>query len=228
MRENAMKRGTIVVFAMTIACARKSETVDTSHAAPAAASDPATAAPRRADTPATTSRADTTPPVTGAARAAAGDAKKTPRTREKKTDSARPTPAPASDTVRGIVAIVGTEHDKRVIVRPSGERAITLTGTDALLVGRAAGADVWVAGTRGEGNTLSVSQFAVRTVDGIAAVDGMLTAEGERLVLVTPDGQRHIIAHAPDALRKHIGGRVWISGNLDQGLAAYGVIRDKP
>jgi hypothetical protein len=64
-------------------------------------------------------------------------------------------------------------------------------------------------------------------VDGIAAVDGTLASDGGQLVLVTPDGKRHTIAHAPDALRRLVGGRVWISGNLSQGLVAYGVIRDK-
>ena len=64
---------------------------------------------------------------------------------------------------------------------------------------------------------MTVTQFAVRTVDGIPALDGTLAAEGERLVLVTADGQRHPIAHPPDALRAHVGGRVWVSGNLAQG-----------
>jgi hypothetical protein len=130
------------------------------------------------------------------------------------------------DTLRGIVAVVGTEHDKRVIIRPPGGRAITLIGPQAALVGRASGAEVWVSGTS-ELGALAVTAFSVRTVDGIAAVDGTLMTEGNGLVLQTPDGKRHPIANPPESLRQHIGGRVWISGNLNQGPVAYGIIQDK-
>jgi hypothetical protein len=220
-----MKRGTIVVVAV-LACTRRGETVDTSRAAPVAGSSPTTDSVARVDT--TTGRIDSASSARGASATPPIKAKGTAPTAPTQRDSAPPVQVTASDTIRGIVAVVGTEHDKRVIVRPSGERAITLSGTDAMLVGRAAGAEVWVAGTRGDRNTLEVSQFAVRTVDGIPALDGMLVADGDRLVLVTPDGKRHVIAHVPDALRQHVGGRVWISGNLDQGPVAYGIIRDKP
>ena len=131
------------------------------------------------------------------------------------------------DTLRGIVAVVGTEHDKRVVIRPTGERAVTLAGSEATLVGRASGAEVWVSGTR-EAGAFTVAQFAVRTVDGISALDGTLATEGNGLVLLTSDGKRHAIANPPDALRQHVGGRVWISGNLNQGPVAYGIIKDKP
>ena len=105
---------------------------------------------------------------------------------------------------------------------------MTLLGAQATLVGRASGAEVWVSGARNERGALTVERFSVRTVDGIGATDGTLAADGDRLVLVTPDGQRHPIAHPPDALRRHVGGRVWISGDLNQGPVAFGIIQEKP
>ena len=118
--------------------------------------------------------------------------------------------------------------DKRVVIRPPGGRAVTLAGPQASLVGRTSGADVWVAGAPSEGGTFTVSEFAVRSVDGVAALDGTLTSEGNGLVLITADGKRHVVANPPDALRQHVGGRVWISGNLSQGPVAYGIIQEKP
>jgi hypothetical protein len=223
--EEPMKRGTIVVVAVIAACARKTDSVDTSRAvvgdsttmARAQVSVPDTGAGARADS------AVAPPKTSGSQPSGAGPTKSAPASPA----PASPSPA-SSDTVRGIVAVVGTEHEKQVIVRPPGARAITLTGPQALLVGRTAGADVWVAGTRGERNALAVTRFAVRTVDGIAAVDGTLTDDGGRLVLATPEGQRHAVANPPEALRQHVGARVWISGNLSQGPVAYGIIQDKP
>src|SRR4051812_23939475 len=56
------------------------------------------------------------------------------------TKTALPPPPPsktptAADTARGIVAVVGTDRDKHVIVRPAGESSISLTGPIATLVG---------------------------------------------------------------------------------------------
>jgi hypothetical protein len=141
----------------------------------------------------------------------------------------RRTAAATGDTLRGIIAVVGTDRDHHVIVRPAGGDPVTLTGAEADLAARAAGADVWVEGWRDERTTtMSVTRFAVRAVDGIPAVDGTLAAADGGLVLITPDGTRHAIAHVPDALRERIGARVWISGKLDQGPVSFGVIQAKP
>lgn len=218
-----MKRGAIVVVAVIAACARKVDSVDTSRSA-------GDSVPR--------STAPIAVPDTGGA-ARTDSIVKTPRTagsrppdraeRTTPTSNVPPsTPTAGSDTLRGIIAIVGTEHEKQVIIRPPGARAVTLTGPRALVVGRTSGADVWVAGTRGDRNSLEVTRFAVRTVDGIAAIDGTLADDGGRLVLVTPDGQRHSVANPPEALRRHVGARVWISGNLNQGPVSYGIIQERP
>ena len=207
-----MTRGILLSLVITAACARRAENGDTTRAKPDTVAGPQTAprdsaspnpAPRPAS-PAASSRDSSTIPV------------KSPTMGQ----------AVAMDTLRGIVAVVGTEHDKHVVIRPAGGRAVTLSGPQATLVGRASGADVWVSGTSDAG-AFSVTEFAVRTVDGIAALDGTLMTEGNTLALKTPDGKRHPIANPPEALRQHIGGRVWISGNLNQGPVAYGIIQDK-
>jgi len=134
----------------------------------------------------------------------------------------------ASDTLRGVVAVTGTDRDKHVVIKPAGGgRSVTLSGPEAATVARAAGATVWVKGTRDASGGMAVSSFVVRTVDGMAATDGTLALDGGQLVLVTPDGARHVVAHAPPVLRDHVGARVWISGDLSKGPAAWGIIADK-
>ncbi len=121
--------------------------------------------------------------------------------------------------------MVGSVPITQVVLRPPAGRSITLTGPLADEIRSASGADVWVRGRRVDDRTFEVSSYAVRTVDGVPAVTGTLTADGNRLVLVDDVGRRHVVASPPASLREHVGGRVWISGDLSTGLAAYGVLR---
>ena len=94
-----------------------------------------------------------------------------------------------TDSVRGIVSVVGTAQESRVVLRPPrGGRSVTLIGPEARTVGRLSGADVLAIGTRDEHGQLRVSRFTVRTVDGNIALDGTLIARGTRLLVVTRDG----------------------------------------
>lgn len=131
----------------------------------------------------------------------------------------------ASDTARGRVAVVGSVPVTQVVLRPAAGRSITLTGPLADEIRAASGADVWVRGRRVGERTFEVARYAVRTVDGVPAVTGTLTTDGNRLLLVDDDGGRHVVANPPQSLRDLAGSRVWISGDLSTGLAAYGVLR---
>jgi hypothetical protein len=136
-------------------------------------------------------------------------------------------PTASSDTARGIVAVVGSLPITEVILRPASGRPITLSGPLAKEIGVASGADVWVRGRRVDARTIDVAGYAVRSVDGVTAITGTLTADGDRLVLVTDDGRRHAIARPPSPLREHVGARVWITGDLGSAINAYGVLRPR-
>jgi hypothetical protein len=137
----------------------------------------------------------------------------------------KPVPPPASeDTVRGIVSVVGTARDHRVMVAPQGGgRRVEITGPVAALVGHAAGADVWVAG-RGTGTSVEATRFVVKTVDGASAIDGTLRTEGANLFIVTADGTRTRIAAPPPPLVGRDGARVWITGDPSKAVASFGFI----
>jgi hypothetical protein len=142
--------------------------------------------------------------------------------------SQRPSPpVAASDTARGIVAVVGAVPITEVVLRQPAGRPVTLTGPLAREIGVASGADVWVRGRRVNERTIDVASYEVRSVDGVTAITGTLTADGDRLVLVTEDGRRHAIARPPTPLRAHVGARVWITGDLGAAINAYGVLRPR-
>lgn len=149
---------------------------------------------------------------------------KTSGTRTGGTTPGTSTPTVGPDSVRGIVAVVGTSLEKMVMVAPpGGGRRIEITGPIATLVGRASGADVLVTGTP-SGTTLEATRFVVRTVDGAQAIDGTLKTEGGSLYIVTANGTRTRIATPPPPLVGHDGARVWITGDPSRGVASFGFI----
>jgi hypothetical protein len=127
----------------------------------------------------------------------------------------------AADTARGIVEIVGAEPITSVRIATADGR-LTLTGPDADGLRLAAGTEVWVAGTREAGDGFRIEAFAVRAIDGMAAVDGILELDGDAAVLVTRTGDRVRFAPAPAGLRPLEGRRVWIAGPAGGEPQAWG------
>ena len=227
---------TIFVMPLAAACARGSSD---SARTPADSTKPAAGAldtaprPSVADTHAAPVSTPAAPATGNAPRASGGStvAAKPPGRRPSGTPPAAPARsepnAPSLDTVRGIVAVVGAVPITHVVVRPPGGGSITLQGPLAREVGVASGADVVVRGRRTGDRAIEVSGYEVRTVDGVTAITGMLTAEGDRLVLVTDAGRRYPIARPPAPLREHVGARVWVTGDPSTTIASYGVLRPK-
>jgi hypothetical protein len=214
-----------------MACARGSsdERTDTltATAIPPADTTPVTVTPTPAQTPPATPPAGSSESPRGGApsmRPNPGQGAAAPPA-PPPSSSGAPAGAAASDTARGRVAVVGSTPITQVVLRPAAGRSITLTGPLADEIRAASGADVWVRGRRVDERTFEVARYAVRTVDGVTAITGTLSSDGDRLVLVDDDGRRHVVANPPSALREHVGARVWISGDLATGLTAYGVLR---
>jgi len=136
-----------------------------------------------------------------------------------------PAAAPAADSLRGTVEVVGSEPATSVaLLMDGGARAVTLEGERPLL-DRLAGLEVAVWGSFVRPGVFRVDRVAVRTADGVAAVDGVLAREGGGWVLVTGDGRRVPVPHLPEALREMAGARVWLAGPLDRPPNSSGVIR---
>lgn len=151
--------------------------------------------------------------------------------------AARGVPAAArevgADSLRGIVQLVGTEPGVVTLVRvgAGGTPLAVLDGGDAALRA-AAGLEVVVYGARGGTSdalpvktpAFGVRRFAVRAVDGAAAVDGVLVRDGATLMLQFADGTRAPLVAPPLAFRELVGARVYWVGPLDVAPRAYGIL----
>lgn len=129
------------------------------------------------------------------------------------------------DTLRGTLRITGSEPGVVYVVVDAAARSTELEGDRALLE-RLAGLEVAVEGEAVAGVPFRVVRVAVRAVEGVAAVDGVLAREGGRDVLVMHDGTRRPVARLPQALRGRTGARVWLAGPLEGDIDSFGVISD--
>ena len=134
--------------------------------------------------------------------------------------------APAADSLRGTIEVVGSEPATSVaLLLDGGARAVTLEGERPLL-DRLAGLEVAVWGAPLRARVFRVDRVAVRASGGVAAVDGVLAREEGGWVLVTEDGRRIPVPHLPESLRGMARARVWLAGPLDRPPNASGVIVD--
>lgn len=154
----------------------------------------------------------------------------TPGTPARPTDLAKtvpPSPVPAGervDSVRGVVSVVGTSFERRVMVAVAGtNRRVEITGRLASLIGHVAGADVSVAGNA-SGSQLDATSFLVRAVDGQPAIDGTLKTETDGVYILSAGGTRTRITAPPPPLKGRDGARVWVTGDPARGVSSFGFI----
>lgn len=145
-----------------------------------------------------------------------------------------PEPETRPDTLRGTVAVVGADPATYVTLR-RGDAAeeLILVGEHERALARLAGMEIWVEAVPAEGPiprpTVHVLRYAVRAMDDLPAVDGVLTRDDEgRYVLRLADGSRRVIQQPPEALRHQLGARVWVAGPPDRSPQAYGIITPPP
>ena len=139
----------------------------------------------------------------------------------------------AADSVRGIVARVGSDPGSVLTVRASDGYTCALQMTPPVAV---EGLEVAFWGAKSSASvampgvscTLIVDRFAVRAVDGTAAVDGTLLQTGTTYAIVLASGRRLTLSHVPKALLALSGARIYWAGAVDQAPAAYGVLEPNP
>ena len=138
-----------------------------------------------------------------------------------------------SDSVRGIVERVGSDPTTLLVVRGTDGAACALhmtappafEGLEVTLWGRR---DLTSATMMpGVSCSFAAERYAVRAVDGIAAVDGMLRIAGSSYAIET-EGARRPLRDVPATLRTQVGARIYWAGPLDRAPAAYGVLTPAP
>jgi hypothetical protein len=126
-----------------------------------------------------------------------------------------------SDSLAGIVQVVGVAASPRIVLVREGTPTLTLVGPASLA--NLNGLKIGVVG-QVDGSKLAVSRFTVLEANGVSATDGRLIAEGDDLYLETADHVRHRLVNPSPRLRERVGHRVWVSGPLDKEPVAYGFI----
>lgn len=122
------------------------------------------------------------------------------------------------------MSITGTGFEQQIMLVRSGAPGLRL-----LAAPPDSGALLHVAGmeiaARGDvsGSAMRLRSFTVTRAGATPVVDGVLRLDGNHLVLETATG-RLALGNPPTAFRQLVGARVWISGSLDTGPNAYGVI----
>lgn len=150
------------------------------------------------------------------------------------TPSARPLADVASvpaDSLRGVVQRVGAEPQTQLTARGADGATCVLRfpavtpGIEGLEV------TLWGARTTGVepragGATcvLAVTRYAVRAVDGVPAVDGILLLSETSYALDLAGGARPQVWNVPPTLKGQVGARIFWAGPLDRAPVAYGVL----
>ena len=145
-----------------------------------------------------------------------------------------PSRAPATDTLRGTVRLVGSEPGLLVLEATTGAVSdVTGASLDALRA--AEGLEVMLVGRAGAPTGLTPSRigfdivrFAVRRAAGVPAIDGILVRTGESFALRLVDGTVVPLTYMPEGLRGAVGARIYLAGPLDDAPRAYGVLAAAP
>jgi len=153
------------------------------------------------------------------------------RTASSSSHATTPGHAIAADTVRGIVAITGSEQLTTMQLTTSTGSGWQLVGDSLQTLRAAVGLEIMVRGvalatdpTARPNAQFAVGRFVVRRADGVAAQDGVLEREGTGFVLRMADDRRAPLTDVPSALRERIGARIWWAGPLDRAPIAYGIL----
>lgn len=153
-----------------------------------------------------------------------------------------PPPKPLSilapDTARGIVRIVGNDPMTALVLSSSNTDTdvLSLTGAARELLRNVVGAEIVIFGRQTSDQDLIASprgvprfivdSFFVRASDGTPATDGVLEEVSGRYQLRLSNGERKAIVALPDALRRHVGSRLYIVGAVER-PSAWGVIVER-
>lgn len=142
--------------------------------------------------------------------------------------------ATVADTLRGIVAVTGSDPLSIVQLTTAAGRAWQLIGTATPELRAAAGLEVTVHGhvAAPDSATRPIARyealrFSVRSADGLAALDGVLERDGSGFALRLSDDRRLALTAVPRTLRDQSGARIWWAGPVDRAPNAYGILRGR-
>jgi len=130
-------------------------------------------------------------------------------------------------TARGTVRRLGSEASVRTVIE--GDESVVVKGDYESELGRVAGAEVWVSGSRTDsdfGPALLVSEYRILSVDGDVPVVGVLGEDDGGFFLTKDDGST-VRIDVSDRLAGQLGAKVWVVLGADRvTVSRYGILRD--
>lgn len=142
--------------------------------------------------------------------------------------------ATKQDTVRGIIALVGTAAQPTVAITLANGRTMVVRGAVETVLRNVNNFEVTLFGHTGEMVTdgalpreaalFRATAFLVRAVQGVPASDGILLRVESGFALQHANGSLSALPIVPEALHAHVGARIFWVGAYDVTPSAYGVI----
>ena len=117
---------------------------------------------------------------------------------------------------------------EQVLVEPRtvGERPVTVRGALRSELVRLSGAVVRVTGRREDGHLRAI-EYEILEIAGRKPLVGTLERGREAALWLRKDtGERVRLRAAPDELRAHSGGRVWVILDAEGAVKGYGILRE--
>jgi hypothetical protein len=130
-----------------------------------------------------------------------------------------------ADSVRGVVTMIGNPPVRQAVLKDASGAIITLSGMATSGLPQLEGVEVVARGVRVTPRDVVVSDYIVRSVDGVPAWDGRLeeSADGWSLQLTDGSGRKRIAA--PSApLRALAGSRVWVTIRAGNTPTSFGPV----
>jgi hypothetical protein len=124
--------------------------------------------------------------------------------------------------LRGIFVLEGSDPAPLAAVRTSSGRVI-IEGVGASML-KLAQLDLWMRGTRTSAARFRVSEYRVRSVNGVKAWDGTLRNGPTGFRLELDDGTAHGIRGAPTTFAQLVGSRVWVTETDTGAVREYGAL----
>jgi hypothetical protein len=203
----------VTIAAIVAGACRGQRTGDGDSASPADSAEPTPAAAAESNSAATPPDSAPSAPSTAGGGTSSGG----------RGAPARPA---GSDSVRGTIRVSGSSPFTVPTLRPAGGgTTLTLIGADTATLKRLSGLEIVVHGEPTSAQEFRVRSYVVRAANGAPVIDGVVTRDGDALVIVTADGSRVRLGNPPAALRDLAGARVWVGGPPETGPNPYGVIR---
>lgn len=124
-----------------------------------------------------------------------------------------------SDSVRGVVATIGSADAPQVVVR-AGSTTYSVSGMATRGMSRLVGNEVVVRGVKISPRDIVVADYIVRSARGLPVLDGTIGGDG---ALHLTDGSGIKQVALPAEVRSLVGTRVWVAMR-GSNAAAFGIV----